>query len=168
MMPFSSYIAKAREIKDPQGTPVDEGILELVAALHMHGFRTGGSCEGHMEHEGYSYPFVTLVTPEPEGYDYAKFCEDENHHPDLHEEWLHANLEQQEILTRLLQDFYKTHKPKSLRCLLVLNSFGPGICNLRSFGAELMMMNGMYEQELPMFQAEIQAFKNFLVERTPS
>lgn len=54
---FAAAMAEVSTIVDKQGTPVDDGIKALVAALRMHGVDTVVSCEGHLDH-GLPYPWV--------------------------------------------------------------------------------------------------------------
>lgn len=49
-----------RSIIDPEGTSIDEGILEGVVALNLLGINTEQSCEGHLE-QGYSYPWIDIA-----------------------------------------------------------------------------------------------------------
>lgn len=46
-------------MRDLLGNSVDEGIVFLVTALRLHGFRTEQSCEGHLD-SGSGVPWVTF------------------------------------------------------------------------------------------------------------
>ncbi len=48
-------------IKDKLECPVDEGIRHTVAAFLYAGFKTDGSCEGHLDW-GLPYPWIDLNT----------------------------------------------------------------------------------------------------------
>lgn len=165
MKDLNYYISKVRKLSDFLDTPIDEGIIELVAALHMHGFHTSGSCEGHDNEYGLFYPFVTLNFPEPEGYHDFEGDEESEELAFLREQWLKKNLGQQEKLIKLLQEFYQGKEVINLRSMLVVNTFGPSICELRPYGSELMFLGSSYKEDLKPYQNEMQRFCEFLIKK---
>ena len=53
---------EVENIADKLGKKIDGGIKEAVIAFRLNGFRTDGSCEGHLDW-GYPYPWVDIVAP---------------------------------------------------------------------------------------------------------
>jgi len=56
---INQKIEELQTITDRLGKPIDKGIIELVAVLNLLGFKTSGSCEGHLDH-GCASPWVDI------------------------------------------------------------------------------------------------------------
>lgn len=58
-MTIKEALAKVDAITDALGKPIDENVRQIVAALHLHGIPTTGSCEGHVDW-GEPYPWIDI------------------------------------------------------------------------------------------------------------
>ena len=143
-------------LKDETGQLVDEGIKPLLIALVALGFETSASCSGHTDNStDVSYPYVILNTPAPTD----EWNEAER------ERWLKANLQQQATLYEHLEAFYKRHQPDSLKSMLILNTFGAGITELRPYGGAFFMFEPYPADLHKVFLREINAFAAYLIKK---
>ena len=156
----SKTLADANEIvetlKDESGQLVDEGIKPLLTALIATGFETSASCAGHTDNPAdASYPYVILNKPAPaDEWDEAE-----------RERWVRENLQQQKALYEHLEAFYQQHQPDSLKTMLVLNTFGAGITELRPYGGAFIMLEPHPSAIHTVFLEEINAFAAFLIKK---
>lgn len=56
---WDAKILEVRQRKDKVDGEMDEGIVDMVAALNLNGIPTEASCEGHLDH-GYPTPWIDI------------------------------------------------------------------------------------------------------------
>jgi hypothetical protein len=153
-------MSKVNKITDGLGLGVDENIKETLASILLHGFKTSGSCEGHVcknakEQYGLSYPWVEFYMPEPTGWKKSKTKQ-------LH--WTTENLKQQRKILILLDKFYSNRKI-DFESLLIFEAIGAfGAFRIRSMGSEIMSLYSRSKQRdmLKLYQKEMNDFGKFL------
>ncbi|MDX1608401.1 MAG: hypothetical protein R3251_04285 [Candidatus Spechtbacterales bacterium] len=162
---WKKNLTHVEQITDKLGKGIDENIKEPVAAFLVHGFTTFGSCEGHIAEEGeeqwgFSYPWIEVYAPEPEGWKEAEGEEKEQ----LDNEWKAENLEQQSKMLDFLEEFYSGREtPFDAR--LIFESIGAfGGFRVQSFGAEITEILPPEErsEKLKLYQKEMKDFGEFL------
>lgn len=147
------------EITDGLGKKVDDNIKEAIIALHVNGFRTDGSCEGHVDGDhGLPYPWIDIGIPEPEGWEKSE---------KIKKAWRAENLSEQKRMLGILEEFYKKKEtPMDVRFLFdymgIYGSF-----RLQSFGAELMdlLSPGEKKEKYTTYKKEMDDFTVFLKEK---
>jgi len=159
-------------LHDSLGRPVDSGIKDLVVVLRILGYKTIGSCEGHIDH-GTGGPWVTIMIDEAEELETRLRGERRS---TSSRQWLKATKPVREIvdkhllpLEKLLKDFYKTRQPKADLKIELYNP-GGGLVILESRGLNTSIWQKLLEpkynlRKLRAYQAEMQALTNFLKEQ---
>lgn len=146
-------------LTDKLGLGIDSRIIDIVAALRMHGFSTNQSCEGHLG--GRAYPWVQIYSPPPKGW-----RRDEK----KKREWTAMNLKERACLQRLLAEFYNARRAP----YDIVLSFSPigiyGGFRLQNIGSPLVKTLSSEEQveKLHSYQDEMAAFTEFLKARITS
>lgn len=135
-------------LQDGAGQKVDPEMTEIVASLVMHGFLTDSSCQGHPERDDRCAPFVVLCAESP-GDEWEEKAR---------EEWYLKNIEQQKRLASCLAHFYESHSPIDFYTRLVINSFGAGVAELKSYGAEFIELE---ENKVDVHRKYLQEMKSF-------
>ncbi len=82
------------------GMPIDKGIRETIVFLWALGFKTSGSCEGHLD-RGLPHPWVDFSVAELFGFRLPYDMNEEER-----KEYRNKNLEQINRLQKLLDEFY--------------------------------------------------------------
>ena len=164
--------------------PIDPGIRRVLLGLWKHGFWTTFSCEGHVydgvQEAGWSAgpPRVGIEAPNP-------FTGEEGLHPlDLlgtseersDEEgravqlWKLGNLRLQASMVDLLGEFYADREVDYALLLHAGNQQAGWLFRLISVGGEAFRVRPRQEQErlLPLLQAELHVFGEFLHAREPT
>lgn len=127
MKTLEAVAAEVSAMRDKLGQPVEAGIFDAVVALQWKGFVTQSSCVGHPEREGGFYPHITLAYPEPaDEWDIKQ-----------REPWLEKNLQQQSRLVALLTLFYAQRPHTPLDLMLIPNTFGASIVELRPLSGQV-------------------------------
>lgn len=149
---YEDCLREVERFTDLIGQSVDPKIQEVVASLVMNGYVTSSSCEGHPDQMNRCYPFVILNFPEPEN----------EWEENARAQWLGENIRQQKVLAKDIEEFYRQHTALSFNSRLVINSFGAGVAELRSFGAEFIELEEDIHQIHALYLNEIQAFGKYL------
>ncbi|MCO5167789.1 MAG: hypothetical protein M9894_15690 [Planctomycetes bacterium] len=168
-------------VVDEAGTPIDEGIAPLVAALWAHGLTTEESCEGHVFDEplappayedpafgAFCPPYVAIAAASPVPHPMDLEPEDFARDPSLREyaaRWRLANHHLQARLISLLERFYADRRAPYTVQLHVFNTHGEwGPCVLSSIGAEAtrVLPRDRQVERLVAYQEELRAFSAFL------
>lgn len=177
-----------KQLTDLLGNPVDEGIVETVAALNLLGFSTYQSCEGHLDHGAYC-PWVMICDPDRrrewdrrlravnELEERAKAAQTEDIYDlyltaDTQLQWLIAQWGADDPLYRrlvaLLEDFYAERPEQTSPDRLLINRFrSPGMFRIEPglSRAEDTLPAFLKEAYLKRGQAEMQAFTSYLKRR---
>lgn len=162
----------ADAFRDHAGTPIDPGIRTAVLNLWALGFWTSFSCEGHVyevREEGWSFsgPRVVVELPSP----FERHPLDVLEGGPTPEEqtqlrcWMVSNLRQQQQAVLLLEKLYRDRKcPLAAQLILCPVHHEWGVFSLQSLGADASRVLAEAEQQrlLPLFQAEMRAFADFL------
>ncbi|MDQ5953050.1 MAG: hypothetical protein QG669_319 [Patescibacteria group bacterium] len=131
---WNESLAKIERITDGLGKPIDKNIKETVVAFVVNGFKTSGSCEGHINH-AYPYPYIHIDhwDESPEFLEKRKILQSEikskgyNKFEDISEKEIEllgkiAKLKQdfeehsqkvEKKIKSLIDDFYKSHTPSN-------------------------------------------------------
>jgi hypothetical protein len=162
---WEQTLAKVEHVVDGLGMGVDEKIKESVVAFLVHEFTTSGSCEGHIaeegdEQHGLPYPWVEVYALEPDDWEEAEGEKKEQ----LEREWRVKNIEQQQKMMGLMEEFYNEREtPFDAR--LTFDRLGAfGGFKVQSFGAEMTTILAPKEkrQKLALYQKEMKDFTHFL------
>lgn len=166
-----AYLTRLVErITDGRGYPVDPGIKETVVSIWAHGFRTEGSCAGHLD-DGFRTPYIDLLENLPDRY-FALF--DRIGHPPHIDDIFAAYPELVELKDKnqrdakrfnlLLRDFYATRvAPGDSRLRLIpVGCYGA----VRLQSTDLLIPEKCEAQEqavkLRQYQLEMRSFTAFL------
>ncbi len=157
-------------IRDKLGKRVDAGIKEVLVALQVNDFQTTMSCEGHDE-KGTGGPYIDVGIPisaeQRSRYTELRDKEDQESIDSLRalqKEVSGPNLIQQKRMIEMLREFYETRNtPFDIR--LTMQARGNGGFRIESQGVILQKIEDdptAKVKRLKEFQAEINAFKEFL------
>lgn len=146
--------------------PMDEEIIDLVAALHLHGFETFASCAGHIERNT-GGPYVMFESVELARLEKAyRRLEDKtgNEARDYRVKLSIAAARQNKPLFTLLRDFYQQHPLEYENCLIV-RKIGHTGGRLELNSAEYFCMYDEIEREAWLMRArtEINDFCSYLI-----
>jgi len=154
------------KMTDTLGKPVDSLIRPTVIALRVLGFRTTGSCQGHLSH-GLKAPWVDIGTPPfalLRAIKVAKKGSAEGEKLNSELKWLvDENLHMQERLVGHLDGFYRVRStPVARRLILVPEPYGA--VRLTNQGAEIQAMRSfrVARRELLLYREEIVEFAECL------
>lgn len=156
MKTYEDALEEVNTYKDKLDQVVDDGIKDVVVGLVMHGFVTSGSCEGHPRDSSYynrCYPWVNLNYPVPENE-----WDEKQRDP-----WYLLNITQQQKLSDKLEAFYADHEPVIFKAMLVINSIGAGIAELRPYGAEFIELEEDFRTMHKIYLEEMNTFAKFLI-----
>lgn len=147
---------------DALGRPVDRGIRRTVVALRALGFRTRASCQGHLDH-GKKAPWVDIGTaPKMLSSDGKVAQASWRNSPELRR-WRDLNLEAQQRLIELLEQFYRGRAvPVAMRLILISQSYGA--VRLTNQGAEVQEIRRPQDarRTLRLYREEMTKFTSFL------
>lgn len=163
-------------ITDKTGYPVDAGIKAAVVSVLAHGFRTEGSCEGHLDH-GVAAPWIDLFENLPARYFTLLKKHGLPHKPgrppqvdDVFAAYPElvalrdTNLREQQRFLLLLTDFYREHPGADDSRLSLIEIGCYGAVRLQSAGAGNQAQRTSSEQaaKLSTYQHEMQNFATWL------
>jgi hypothetical protein len=162
---FDQVRQEVAQLADKLGNPIDPGILDTVAAFHMHGIHTVGSCEGHLDHAT-TGPYVMFESPQS-----GELLKQLQEIPDktrpeykkVFHEASKLNMAEVQKLLPLLDGFYEDRDtPHSRR--LIIRCFGPTVAKLMAQDADLADIMTQEERArlLGENQLEMMAFTNYL------
>ncbi len=185
---WNQKIMELKKIQDRRGMPIDENILEAVAALNLLGIHTVQSCEGHADW-GTGAPYIDIKAPntqildrqEMEAFEKARQADEEfiaqhgrsAETPDYIEELFDkahtlrkqamlpaVELEEKAIL--LLDKFYQSRNPPYHQRLIII-PLGKSF-RIESQGAPLQNIreSDAKQENLSHYQQEMQSFTVFL------
>ena len=119
---------------DALGLPIDPGIKNTVIVLNLLGFKTSGSCEGHMDW-GKAYPWIEF---------------------DIDDKKIDA-------LKNLINDFYKNHSVDKERMVTIAKINSGLVIMWNPEGAWQVRRNEKEKKEkLKEYQEEMKSFTEFL------
>lgn len=178
-MSWAALDARARSFVDDAGTPIDEEIQPLVAALWGHGLTTSFSCWGHLfeavEERSEDPAFPRIATPgvlieapigEPHPMDVS--AEELTGSPALRARAValrRANYDLLARLTALLEAFYATRSvPYHVQLHPGMPHGDRGVVLLESIGAHATrtLPRQLQAERLARYQEELRAFGTFL------
>lgn len=55
---WNNTLDRLRHVTDGLGLPIEESIIEAVAAMNVNSIPTNSSCGGHLEDEGLNFPYL--------------------------------------------------------------------------------------------------------------
>ena len=152
--------------------PLDAGIKDTVIALNALGYKTIGSCEGHLDH-GTGAPWVHLAVDKADILD-SKLRSRHAHGSRLERFWIsnrvrHVSNAQLRGLRRLVNEFYRGRRVRADVKLRVYNPAG-GFVILESRGVNNLLWKDLLEprysaKNLHAYQAEMKALTKFLKQR---
>lgn len=174
---------KVNKITDRLGMPVDKDIKETVIVINLLGFKTSGSCEGHMDH-GVAGPwvdidpkdFIDLSTQIANALSKAEEAEKakksdavvnklfKNYHSLISKE-VQPVLEEARKFTSYLKEFYSSHKTSYDRMLIIRTMYR--FFRIESLGVFLQDIADpkTKQQKLGGYQEEMNLFTNFLKDK---
>jgi hypothetical protein len=151
---------------------LDKGIKDTVIALNALGYRTIGSCEGHLDH-GTGGPWVNIMVDRAEDLE-TKLKRGRRRISKV--EWLRISKQVKEVtdqelkeLKAHLKSFYKNRKTR-LDLKLALFNPGGGLVIVESRGVNTLLWKNLLEPRyskklLRDYQTEMDAFTKFLKKR---
>jgi len=155
---LNSIREKINQLTDKLNEPIDEGIKDAVVMLNAFGLNTSQSCEGHIEKDRISAPWVEIYPKEPEK---ENWQDDE----ELREKVEKEALEQKLKTIKLLNEFYKNRKV-DYDTMLSLDKIGYGF-RLQSNGLEILKHLSKEEQleKQKLYKKEMEEFSKFLKDK---
>jgi hypothetical protein len=149
--------------------PLDAGIKDTVIALNALGYKTIGSCEGHLDH-GTGGPWVHLAIDEADSLD-TKLRSKRSNVSRLERFWIsnrvrYVSNSQLRGLRHLVDAFYKGRRVRPDVKIRVYNPAG-GFVILESRGVNNLLWKDLLEprystKNLRAYQAEMKALTKFL------
>lgn len=163
---FARIRASATQFRDKLGMPMDKEIIDVVAALRLHGFETFASCAGHVERNT-GGPYIMFESVELRKLEEA-YRELENKADERAKayrvKFAIAAAEQNKPLFALLSDFYRQHPLDYENCLHV-RKIGRTCGRLELNSSEYFCLYDHSEKEmwLERARAEMNEFCSFLI-----
>jgi hypothetical protein len=153
---YQQIAERIKHTTDTLGMPIDPLILPVVIWLTVWGIPTRASCEGHID-RGMPYPWVDI------GRNDIRTLEKQAFQQDQPGEARTLHLAERQKLIELLDRFYEHHH-SSYDTHLIIQDDWMGLSRLQSQGAHLQEIRNEEErqQKLSLYQAEMQAFADFL------
>lgn len=156
---------------DRLGKRIDSGILETVVALNAHRINTTASCEGHLDW-GAPYPWIDVDSANPRIADLDQQIalllseEKKSETEQLYLEIAQLNYQEELKIASILEAFYQHHPIVYDRHIIFIHDIRGG-CRIQSLGADTQEFRTPDEQaqKLIEYQAEMQAFTDFLKRR---
>lgn len=118
---FAAMKSEVLTYKDKLGMPVDDEIVDIVAALRLRGFNTFASCAGHLDRDS-GGPYVMFESSDVRRVEteYKSLTDKSNAKSRELRSKLNMAAAQENIkLFTLLRDFYKQHTIDYEKCLTV-------------------------------------------------
>ena len=164
-------LARIENVVDRLGHPIDQGIKRAVAMLNELGVSTFGSCEGHRDW-GTGGPYLDVCASSfARDYPLWRAAREKNDPAELatlRERFTADNAIEAQKLLPILDAFY-SQRPSTCSARLTLRLYGPGIARVESLGVALLPADPAAKgQRLIEFQAEMDAFSNFLLTYRPA
>jgi len=150
---FDEALKEVSTWADLEGTSIDNGILPIIARLHMLDIPTLSSCEGHAEHD-FALPHVVI------GYDPDLETEDTD------ESWQAYYLRNMQVNHRLfkaLEVFYKAPCTTPYNAQVKLNLWQGGLCELTTNGGNFYRFSDDRQTLKDRYLSEIDRFSQFLI-----
>jgi len=166
---WQQAVREVDRLVDKLGTPMDAGIKDAVVTLKLLGYKTIGSCQGHLDH-GTGGPWIHLLIDEAEDLEKRLVRRRKNIPP------LEAVLIRRQVksvankhlqpLRRLLTEFYATRKVRLDLKISVYNP-GGGFVVIESRGVNALLWKNLLEPRyseklLTDYQSEMSALTSFL------
>lgn len=148
---------------------MDRGIKDMVVALNALGYKTIGSCQGHLDH-GTGGPWINILIDEAEELE-SRLKRGRRRISKV--EWLMISRQvrvvtdaQTRQLKELLREFYRDRKVR-LDLKIVLFNPGGGLIIMESRGVNTLLWKNLLEPRysrklLREYQAEMRALTKFL------
>ncbi len=167
---FSFFKAQTIHLVDKLGCPIDPKILDVVAALRMHGIHTISSCEGHADRPT-GGPYVMFESPKTRELR-EKYRSEEKGSKEYkfwHKKAVQENMPEIKKMLLLLEGFYKDRIVANDQHLIV-RSFDSSIGELMCQSADIAYALGLADRKalLARNQAEMQAFEEYLKLASPA
>lgn len=149
--------------------PLDQGIKDTVIVLNLLGYKTIGSCQGHLDH-GTGGPWLHLSIDDAENLG-EKLRGKRKNFTRLERRFIsgrvkHVSNAQLRRLRRLVDEFYKGRKVRADVKIRVYNPAG-GFAIIESRGVNNLLWRDLLEprfsaKNLKAYQAEMKALTKFL------
>jgi hypothetical protein len=153
---LSTIRAEIDSLTDRIGTPVDEGVKNLVVLLNAYGCRTSGSCEGHADRD-YSLPYIDVGPETPRNYQVV------GRNQDLKRRLESSADKMKSKVGELLGLFYEG-RSVSDEAKLSIDAYPTGL-RIQPAGTDRIESLGITEEKEHLFklcQEEVQEFGKFL------
>jgi len=167
---WNKSAAEIDSVRDRLGKEVDSGIRETIIALCALGFKTTGSCEGHLDH-GLKGPWVDFGYYPPEISEKRRVAVRTNQPLDPQAERVISEIsrelqEEQLQLISLLSEFYE-HRNVPFDERIILEFHGQDRTRILSQGVEIQhaRVSSEQEQKLQKYKKEMKEFTEFLTRK---